>query len=275
MKWLFVVTMLAVTGCCWVGCTRKGSGNGDEPIGGPIPPGTWLVESLTVDGQPVDLAAAPTLTIHFDGYRAFGSGGCNSYEARFQSPQDGEIRLTEQSWTEMACDLPSIEEIDAKYAQLLSKVQKYSLTANKLVLSDGTDTNQVACVREVTEPALPLTGTSWQLDVFEEQAGTGAAGTVAATFTLDDAPITLVVQPDGKAAGSTGCNQWQANTRLDDRELKFRDISATEIGCRQAILEQEKRFLEELARVGRYTVEGNRLRLFNADGTRILNFVAK
>jgi putative lipoprotein len=76
----------------------------------------------------------------------------------------------------------------------------------------------------------------------------------------------FVLHPDQhRVAGSGGCNGLQGSYRLEAHALSFGQVAATRMASRQG-MEQERNFLDALARVSRWKITGERLELFDASG---------
>ena len=90
---------------------------------------------------------------------------------------------------------------------------------------------------------------------------------------IGDRAPTLKLEADS-AGGTTGCNSYGGSYRLQDGQLTFTEIFATEMACLEpaGIMEQEPAFLQALGQVSGYTLSGDRLELTNAAGETILIF---
>lgn len=82
----------------------------------------------------------------------------------------------------------------------------------------------------------------------------------------------LILQPaQHRVMGSGGCNCLQGSYRLDANKLSFGQVAATLMACRDG-MEQERKFLAALPRVGHWAVTGERLELFDASGVLLTQF---
>lgn len=68
--------------------------------------------------------------------------------------------------------------------------------------------------------------------------------------------------------GNGGCNQINGNYNLERKEIHFTDVNATKMSCDD--IQFENVFLTELARVDRYEVTDNELRLKRRQETLIV-----
>ena len=82
-----------------------------------------------------------------------------------------------------------------------------------------------------------------------------------------DAHIVFEVA-DRKFRGNGGCNQINGNYSLDKKEIHFSEIIATKMSCDD--INFENLFLNELARVDRYEVNGEELKLKRRQETLII-----
>ena len=96
--------------------------------------------------------------------------------------------------------------------------------------------------------------------------------------TLNGAPIlprtrpSLTIGADMRAGGSGGCNSWFAQAEIKDETLRLGSITSTLKGCTQSVNLQEAAFKEALGAVATWSVAGDQLTLFGADGKALLVF---
>jgi heat shock protein HslJ len=250
------------------------SGCNDEPgdaAATVLGQGEWTMQSMTRNGNPTPPLAGTRVSISFKGDRFFGSSGCNSYEGTYRAKKGGQFSIGELGGTEMACDEPAgVMQQEISYLDALSRVRAFSVKQNQLILSDGTAQNRVVFVPYQAPAPLPLAGTTWNLDTFEESADIS----VSAIPVLDQAPITLLIEV-GKAGGSGGCNRYDAVVKAGKGTLIFGALAITKNGCAPEIQQQEQRFFAALTKMTRYEILGEDLRMHNADGTLTLYFSGK
>jgi putative lipoprotein len=139
-----------------------------------------------------------------------------------------------------------------------------------------------------TDTVQPVPGASdrTSVDLILHRAGSGASdasleNTYWKLVQLNGAPVEvferqreahLILQPaQHRLAGSGGCNRLQGSYRLEANKLSFGQVAATHMACRQG-MEQERKFLDTLARVGRWAITGERLELFDASGVLLAQF---
>lgn len=116
------------------------------------------------------------------------------------------------------------------------------------------------------DPETRLVNTSWRLISYGEP---GAAAPVIA-----ETEVTLRLDEDGQAGGSGGCNTFGAEYEVSDGRIAFPEIIATEIACPgEGVMEQEQAYFEALRTAGTFERVDGELRIWYADGQRMLNFV--
>jgi heat shock protein HslJ len=87
---------------------------------------------------------------------------------------------------------------------------------------------------------------------------------------LDRVRSTLAFQPDGRVAGSTGCNQYTAPVQAGEAVLRIGAAGVTRRACDGSIMDQELRFVTALSAVAAYRLEGSQLLLLDEAGrTRV------
>jgi heat shock protein HslJ len=106
--------------------------------------------------------------------------------------------------------------------------------------------------------AATIVGPVW---VAEEIAGTAAGA---------EAPVTLQLGADGNASGRGGCNGYGGPYSLAGDALHFGGLAATRMACAPALMDQEQRYFDTLAKVTHYAVaDDGALLLETAEGKEI------
>jgi heat shock protein HslJ len=217
---------------------------------------TGIVGSDGTPAAPVD-AAAPTLSL-IDGAVA-GNASCNQYSGTYEI--DGSsITFGPMISTQMFCDGLMDQEI--AYLAALGTVDTWSIDGDELQLKSGDTT-----VLTFAAISQDLAGTSWDLIAYNN--GTGGFESA-----YGDEPPTATFGEDGTLSGSAGCNQYNASWKTgDDGTIEIGPAAATRMACPDdQINTQETRYLELLEQAKTYTVNGTLLEVFDADGTRILQY---
>ncbi len=89
------------------------------------------------------------------------------------------------------------------------------------------------------DPVDLLVGTEW---VVEDIGGGGI---------IDRSHLTLVFDRNGRVSGSGGCNNFNAGFSMSGEGVSFGSAAATMKACSEALMKQERRFFEALAKVSR------------------------
>jgi heat shock protein HslJ len=77
-----------------------------------------------------------------------------------------------------------------------------------------------------------------------------------------------------RVAGSTGCNRLAGSYTLKGSELSFGTLAGTMMACVEG-METEKAYLEALAQVRRWRIDGIHLELMDATGAVLARFEAR
>jgi heat shock protein HslJ len=177
--------------------------------------------STSVDGAPRPLVAGTQIRLTFRDGQIGASAGCNSMGGTYRL--EGNVLVFEGgSMTEMGCD-------EARHAQdewlvsFLASRPTLTLAGNEMTLV-GDGTTIAFLDREVAEPDLPLTGTTWTV----ESIITGDA----VSSVPEGAVATISFADDGRVEVHTGCNSGSGRFEAtDDGQLRFIDVAVTEMAC--------------------------------------------
>ena len=79
---------------------------------------------------------------------------------------------------------------------------------------------------------------------------------------------------DGFVSGSTGCNTYSALYDSEQERLAIREYTQVENACiNKDVLSQEGVFTETLERVATFTASGNKVMLYDGEGTEVMTLV--
>jgi heat shock protein HslJ len=117
-----------------------------------------------------------------------------------------------------------------------------------------------ACHSTSTRPvtAAQLAGSRWTALLIDEGGVRSRPGP------------TLEFLDDVKVAGYGGCNGYHGKVHVSRTSMRLIDVSSTLIGCEDAVLEQERRFMDALAAVRTFRYESGRLVLLDGAGKQRL-----
>lgn len=111
-------------------------------------------------------------------------------------------------------------------------------------------------------PPAALTASTWQL------ATMGSARPASPEFQR----IQMTLDASGRASGHSGVNRFSAQTRASDTRLSFEGPVSTRMAGSPEAMALESDFLARLQRTASWRVEGDRLRLFDANGAELMSF---
>lgn len=219
--------------------------------------GDWTLVSLEKDGEKISVQTATlSVTDNGDGsYALSGFSGVNNYSGSLTADGKKITIAPNLASTRMAGPKDAMD-FEAAYIEMLGSADSWSVKDSQLSLSGGKAVARF--VRKV------LDGSSWRL----VGANTGNA------VVSQDGNITLSFK-GGKAAGFTGINNVTLGYTADEKSgsLSFADGPLT---LRAGTGEQgkaERLFLDNIFRTASYSLSGDRLTFYNADGSTLLNFV--
>lgn len=86
-------------------------------------------------------------------------------------------------------------------------------------------------------------------------------------------PLTLSIEADYGAGGSGGCNNYFAETNIEQGTIVFGPAAATRMACDPAIMEQEAAYFAALAAVASYEHDKQSLRLLDAAGIPLIGLI--
>jgi len=235
---------------------------------------TWKLGSyVDAEGQTVDVLAGSEITARFEAGgpepgsgTVAGSAGCNRYGGTYTA--SGKTLTVEVgAVTMMYCAPQAVMDQEAAYLVALQQAASYEITDGQLVVQDGA--GKTVLTFSELQPK-PLAGTPWALAWYDNVKG-GLVSNIAGT------EITALFGGDGKLAGSAGCNNYTTAYKLDGDKITVDLPASTRMACAepQGIMEQESAYLAALATAATYQIEGDELRLLNADGRKAAVFGAR
>lgn len=104
-----------------------------------------------------------------------------------------------------------------------------------------------------------LQGTDWHI---AEVGGQAVSTQSQGTFRIGT---------DGHVAGSSGCNDFSGTAKVSGHSLHVGPLATTKKSCEPALMSQDQRFFEEIAKVATYAVdEKGDMHLNDASGTTVV-----
>jgi heat shock protein HslJ len=88
---------------------------------------------------------------------------------------------------------------------------------------------------------------------------------------IDRSHTTISFVEAGSVAGDTGCNRWSGAFTRDGQSLSFGPLAGTRRACAPALMDQESRFYQAMAKVVRWEVAGSGLlQLLDENGETVI-----
>lgn len=110
--------------------------------------------------------------------------------------------------------------------------------------------------------AAELGGTTWTLTHLNGQT------------TLEGITAGLIFGEDGSLKGNSGCNSFSSTYQTDRDEISIGPAAMTMMACPQPQMDQESAFMQVLAEVKTYNVQGTVLNFLDAEKNTIASFRA-
>ncbi len=88
---------------------------------------------------------------------------------------------------------------------------------------------------------------------------------------IDRTHTTLHFIEDGRVAGDTGCNRYSGSVEISGTSISFGPMAGTRKACAPALMDQEMKFYQAVAKVVSWEVPGTGLlHLKDADGNTLI-----
>ncbi len=85
---------------------------------------------------------------------------------------------------------------------------------------------------------------------------------------------TLILSETGQAGGNTGCNVYFSTATINESAISFTQVGTTYIACEEAVMVQERAFLEALELTARFQLTADGLELIDRDGALLVKLAA-
>jgi heat shock protein HslJ len=254
-------TMLVALGATLLlGAVPMASAGAEGPVAAG-PEGTeWRLVTVTVMGQPMEVAADVTATLLLEDSEASGSAGCNRFFGGYVL--DGELLgFGPVSSTRMFCE-GAAQQVEDVYLPALEEVVYWAIPQDgRLHLLDADRADLL-----VYEPASPgIEGLTW---VLREQSVDGALAP------LPQGVVAFIELQGGSAGGNAGCNSYFAGYVIDGQAITFDRIGSTMMACEDERMSVESAYLANLETVAAWASDGLTLTFSAANGSAILVYDA-
>jgi heat shock protein HslJ len=139
----------------------------------------------------------------------------------------------------------------------LVAAKSFTVGGDQLTLSDA-DGDELATYQAQSQN---LEGTSWQVISYNN-------GKQAVVSVVAGSELTADFGTDGRLTGSTGCNNYNGEYKVDGNKITIGPLASTMMFCNDpaGVMDQETQFLAALQSAATYKLEGNRLELRTQDG---------
>ena len=108
---------------------------------------------------------------------------------------------------------------------------------------------------DATAPVPPSAGPEQTPEEEPRMQGTSLVGTewwvedIEGTGVIDNSHTTITFPEPGRVAGDGGCNRYMGSYEGEGDRLKFGPLASTRMACPEALMNQDDRFHQALARV--------------------------
>jgi len=196
-----------------------------------------------------------------------GSSGCNQYTAGYTTTGSS-IKITPGISTMMAC-APAVMDQESRYFSLMANATTYSVNGDTLLFFDNTGKAILGYKKPLDTPVTlstqsPVIGT-WDLLTYNN-------GNNAMQSVMSGSNISAVFTPDGKIAGSSGCNEYSGLYSLRGTTLGITQVKSTKMACEPDIMTQENQYLALLPKVSTYEMNGDQMVLYTMLGEKVLQY---
>lgn len=233
------------------------------PLQGGLEGPIWRLKSYKAEGEDRAPISSRDATLRFASGKIGGSGGCNRFVGSYEL-QGEELAIAMGGMTMMAC--PQGMDQEQTVSAALGTVTGYALDGDRLTLLGAGAAPVLVYAR--LQP-LSLTGTDWRLTRYNN-------GKQALISPLRGTHPNLTLGEDGSLQGDSGCNRFRGGYTLNRDWLAFGPIAGTRKACEEpkGVMKQEGAFLQALATVATYKIEGGELTLINGDDKPAAKFRA-
>jgi heat shock protein HslJ len=195
----------------------------------------WVSIAVTEDGANRPLVDGTQISLRFADDQIGASAGCNTMSGAYGT-DSGTLIVETAGTTEMGCDEERHAQDDWLFG-LLGSRPEITQDGDKLILT--ADATVITLQdREVAEPDLPLTGTTWTVDsiVSGDAVSSVPAGATA----------TLVFTDDGRLELDNGCNVGGGTYEVTDGTLRVGVLETTLRACEAAAAQLESAVMSVL-----------------------------
>jgi heat shock protein HslJ len=242
----------------YAGCCRVPK---EAAVLGSLENTTWLL--TTLPGQSLPAAQARNaLTVRFEAGRVHGFSGCNQFMGSYTL--DGQrLVLGGVGGTMMACPEPAMS-VESRFLKSFSGALNVAVAGNTLTLTPVSGGEALQFERA---PPPRLEGVLWEVTGYNN-------GRQAVVSPKSGTQLTVTFQ-DGKISGSSGCNRFHGEFKVDGSALKVGPLATTRMACEDELMTQERQFLQALEGATTWAIVRGMLDVHGVGGERVLTANAK
>ena len=217
----------------------------------------WVLEQI--NGQAIIADTLPTLSFNED-QKVAGNASCNNFFGNY-TVEGNKLSFGPLGSTQMFCALPEgSADQESAYLAALESATGYRSEDGKLLLVDASDNTVLVFAPQDTS----LEGASWNLTSFNDGQ--------SLVSLVNNTEINAEFK-DGLVFGSSGCNSYTGPIQQDGLNLTFGNLASTMMLCQEeGVMEQETAYLQAIAKVTHYLIEGKQLTLYDADNMVLATF---
>lgn len=209
--------------------------------------------------DPVAFDQSPRAIVRFDGGRLRGFSGCNRFTGSYTLAGD-RLDIGNQTHTVNSCSDPAVD-VEQMLKRAFTMKVRYQIADGVLTMVSDTG---ITLGFEAQPAANTLADVEWmvvELNDGRNEFVKPAAGTTQ-SFSF---------RGDGALVGNSGCNLFKAPYQRDGERLAIEAAVATHRACKEMnVMPREGALLGALAATKSWTLRGELLDLFLADGQRAL-----
>ncbi len=221
--------------------------------GGKLDGTSWVLESYDASGVSTAVHASITADAGFTGNRIAGFGGCNAFSGDAVI-SGSSLKIGPLATTRRACD-GDPGSVEAAYLANLGRAATYTATTDRLTIFAGAG-KPILVYRAAADN--PVAG-DWSVTGINNGNQAVVSPQIATT-------VTATFSPDGKVAGSGGCNAYTGPYTIAGPNLQIGPLASTGRACEQAILQQEAQFFTAMGNVTTFDTSGPIIMLRDASG---------
>lgn len=257
-----VVTSALLLAGCGSGDEGADPGASDSGDSSSVADGTYVADSVTVDGADHPLVPGSQIVLTVDGESVHLNAGCNGMSGG-ATWTSGSLTVGNLAMTQMGCEQPLMDQ-DTWLAEVFSgKLEVASGDDGFTVTKDDT---VIAFVEQQPAVDAPLQDTLWTL----ESIGSGGGDDSAVSSVPGKVTSTLKIS-EGRIHLSPGCNQMNGRVEVTDSTITTDKLASTRMACadERGDVEREVALIFDSGPLD-YVIEGDALTLTASDGSMLV-----